>query len=158
MEVRCPTYPAYVPEMRPVEKERTDDVPSVAEARAPPVKRQPNENIDSFDAVLEAMEKELEKERAKQPLDPEPADMDVDEDELNEEDAELLQHLLASGNSIPESLQHFAQTHDASSTDINALGSFLESFKAQAGLPGPVSNLAGRFGIGALPRDADSLE
>ena len=39
-------------------------------------------------------------------------------------------------------------------TDYNLIKNFLESFKSQAGLSGPVSNLAGRLQPGwGLPRD-----
>jgi hypothetical protein len=40
------------------------------------------------------------------------------------------------------------------SMDYNLIKNFLESFKGQAGLPGPVGNLAGRLQPGwTLPRD-----
>lgn len=38
------------------------------------------------------------------------------------------------------------------SLDYTLMKNFLESFKSQQGLPGPVSNLIGRLG-GQLPRD-----
>jgi hypothetical protein len=42
----------------------------------------------------------------------------------------------------------------AGSIDYNLIKNFLESFKSQAGLSGPVSNLAGRLQPGwGLPRD-----
>ena len=41
------------------------------------------------------------------------------------------------------------------SIDYGLIKNFLESFKSQAGLPGPVSNLVGRLEPGwALPRDS----
>jgi len=43
----------------------------------------------------------------------------------------------------------------AASVDYNLIRNFLESFKSQGGLPGPVSTLAGRLQPGwKLPRDA----
>ena len=43
---------------------------------------------------------------------------------------------------------------DKPSMDYNLIKNFLESFKSQAGLPGPVGNLAGRLQPGwTLPRD-----
>ncbi|KAF0492700.1 SGT1-domain-containing protein [Gigaspora margarita] len=39
--------------------------------------------------------------------------------------------------------------------NLNLAKNFLESFKSQEGLPGPVGNIFGRMGIGALPRDDD---
>lgn len=80
--------------------------------------------------------------------------MDVDEEPpLNDEDAELLQHLLASGMSLPDSLQRFATEHNVDEADVAMLSDFLESFTAQGGRPGPVGTLSGRLGVGALPRD-----
>ena len=79
--------------------------------------------------------------------------MDVDE-ELSPEDQELLQQLLASGAPLPESLRRFAEDNDVEDADVEMLGNFLESFKAQGAGAGPVSNLSGRFGTGNLPRDA----
>lgn len=137
------TYAAYVPA-------HTQPAASTLSPRA----SAPNTQLDSFDTVLAAMENELANERAKRMPEEEPADMEEDE-ELGEEDVELLQQLLASGASIPESLQRFADTSGASSTEIDALANFLESFKAQNGGAGPLSNLAGRLGVGSLPRDAD---
>lgn len=112
--------------------------------------------LDSFDAVLDAMEKELMKERAKNTEPKDPTDMEEGSDEeLNEEEQELLQQLLASGGFLPESLRHFAQDSGASSMEVDALSHFLESFKAQEGRPGPVGTLSARLGVGALPRDAE---
>ncbi|CAG8787695.1 4318_t:CDS:2, partial [Racocetra fulgida] len=39
--------------------------------------------------------------------------------------------------------------------NLNLAKNLLESFKAQEGLPGPVGNIFGRMGVGALPRDDD---
>ncbi|WFD21276.1 hypothetical protein MCAP1_003537 [Malassezia caprae] len=103
--------------------------------------------LERLDAVLDAMERELVKERHKS--------MDVDDEpELDDEDAELLQHLLASGMSLPDSLQRFAAEHNVHESEAAMLGDFLESFAAQGGRPGPVGTLSARLGVGALPRDA----
>jgi len=103
--------------------------------------------LERLDAVLDAMERELVKEHCK--------NMDVDDEpELDDEDAELLQHLLASGMSLPESLQRFTAEHNVHEAEAAMLGDFLESFAAQGGRPGPVGTLSARLGIGALPRDA----
>ena len=80
---------------------------------------------------------------------------DEDAEDLNEEEAELLHHLLSSGMSLPESLQRFATEHDVHNADVEMLGHFLESFKAQNGHPGPVCTLSQRLGVGSLPRDTD---
>ena len=104
--------------------------------------------LASLDAALDSMERELA--QAKRHRAPEAMD---DEDELNEEEAELLQHLFASGMSLPDSLKHFSSEHDVHKDDVEMLGDFLESFKAQGGRPGPVGTLSQRLGVGALPRD-----
>lgn len=118
--------------------------------------RAPNPALNSFDAVLGAMEAELETARqhgrasARQPA----AEAEAEsEDELTAEDAELLQKLVASGDSIPESLKHFADSSGADERDVEMLGNFLESFKAQGAEAGPVGTLLQRLGVGALPRD-----
>ncbi|KAE8222876.1 hypothetical protein CF319_g4003 [Tilletia indica] len=75
-------------------------------------------------------------------------DLDEDEDsdeELDAQDAELLQKLLSA--------QGGPGSGGALGPDM--LANFLESFKAQGSGPGPVSNLAGRLGVGRLPRDDD---
>ncbi|PKI82633.1 hypothetical protein MVES1_003927 [Malassezia vespertilionis] len=113
-----------------------------------------NAKLDSFDAVLEAMEKELGHNLVHADNHDHSPDMEVDE-ELTAEDEELLQHLLASGGALPESLRHFAEAQEASDTDMEMLSNFLESFKAQHGRPGPVGTLASRLGTGGLPTDTD---
>ncbi|CAD6905063.1 unnamed protein product [Tilletia controversa] len=76
---------------------------------------------------------------------------DDDDDELDLQDAELLRKLLsAQGDS---SRTGGGSTNGVPSSDM--LANFLESFKAQGSGPGPVSNLAGRLGVGKLPRDDD---
>ena len=112
------------------------------------VPQQSDGPLASLDAALDSMERELA--QAKRHRAPEAMD---DEDELNEEEAELLQHLLASGMSLPDSLKHFSSEHDVHKDDVEMLGDFLESFKAQGGRPGPVGTLSQRLGVGALPRD-----
>lgn len=112
------------------------------------VPQQSHGPLASLDAALDSMERELA--QAKRHRAPEAMD---DEDELNEEEAELLQHLLASGMSLPDSLKHFSSEHDVHKDDVEMLGDFLESFKAQGGRPGPVGTLSQRLGVGALPRD-----
>ncbi|WFD34236.1 hypothetical protein MCUN1_001073 [Malassezia cuniculi] len=113
--------------------------------------RKPNPMLNSFDAVLGAMEAELEAARKAQgPVDPVE---DVHDDEITPEDAELLHQLLATGGSIPESLQRFADETGTSAPEVEMLRNFLESFKAQGSDAGPVGTLLGRLGVGALPRD-----
>ena len=129
------------------------DAPSMSASEAPKVNicmTKPEGKLDSFDAALSAMERELEAERARQAPD---MDIENDDESLDEEDAELLQQLLTTIGSLPETLQRFAETTGTNDADVKMLQNFLESFKAQGGRPGPVSTLSGRLGVGALPRD-----
>ena len=72
--------------------------------------------------------------------------MAVDENDIDIEaamDAEL-----------KEALQDGAESDSEETMDYNMIKNFLESYKSQAGLSGPVSNLAGRLQPGMkFPRD-----
>lgn len=106
----------------------------------------------SLDAALDTMERELAYRT--QMSKSAPADDHDDDEELNPEETELLQHLLVSGVSLPDSLKRFASEHDVNNDEVEMLGHFLESFKAQGGRPGPVTTLSQRLGVGSLPRDS----
>lgn len=118
-----------------------------------------NPNLDSFEAVMEAMDSELkrlhqpeaaatrvspiptaDKGKGKGPVSPPGASLDIEA----AMEAEL-QAALEKGDSEDE---------DETPLDYNLIKNFLESFKSQAGLSGPVSNLAGRLMPGwTMPRD-----
>ncbi|KAI6045073.1 SGT1 protein-domain-containing protein [Pisolithus marmoratus] len=135
---------------------------SEAALRAPAGGARPNANpnLDSFEAVMEAMDSELkhlrqpevvltrvsppisaaDKGKGKSPASPPSASLDIEA----AMEAEL-QAALEQGDSEDE---------DETSLDYNLIENFLESFKSQAGLSGPVSNLAGRLMSGwKMPRD-----
>ena len=77
-----------------------------------------------------------------------PADVDVDMDIEAAMQAEL------EGLLEREDAGESDEEGEKPSMDYNLVKNFLESFKSQAGLPGPVSNLAGRLQPGwTLPRD-----
>jgi len=77
-----------------------------------------------------------------------PADVDVDMDIDASMQAEL------EGLLEQEDGGDSDEDGDKPSMDYNLIKNFLESFKSQAGLPGPVGNLAGRLQPGwTLPRD-----
>lgn len=112
-------------------------VPS--DSKGPPLER--------LDAVLDAMERELAHAR--------PEHMDEDAAPvLDDQDTELLQHLLASGMSLPDSLQRFATEYNVDEADATMLGDFLTSLSEQGDRPGPVGTLSARLGVGSLPRAA----
>jgi hypothetical protein len=128
-----------------------------------------NPSLDSFDAVMAAMDTELARQKAATSsprakaggtaTGSAPADAkgkakakvsfaDADEDELDIEaamDAEL-RGVLAHGDADSD--------EEAGGADYALIKNFLESFKSQAGLAGPVGNLAGRLQAGwTMPRD-----
>ncbi|KAG6829290.1 hypothetical protein H0H92_005044 [Tricholoma furcatifolium] len=117
-----------------------------------------NPNLDSFEAVMQAMDAELSRLRSSKGSDaPRPTTAEKgkgkakvvveDEDEGIEQamDAELKAAL--EGEDEDEEEEELP--------DYNLIKNFLESFKSQAGLSGPVSNLAGMLQPGwKLPHDA----
>jgi len=169
---------AYVPthvtsESKP--KKVSDAVPSQTRPPASADAHQPrrpaagprpnvNPNLDSFEAVMQAMDAELARSRAgKQPPSTESKKdkakgkakaMDVDAEEGEEVDIEA-----AMDAELKAALEreHDGDEEDGEvegEVDYNLIKNFLESFKGQAGLSGPVGNLAGRLQSGwTLPRD-----
>ncbi|TRM60141.1 SGT1 protein-domain-containing protein [Schizophyllum amplum] len=171
-------------------EEASRNVPEGHEPRQPEPGPRPNTNpnLDSFEAVMQAMDAELAKTRTAQGAKPPPStealaqkaeamgkaradvafkdkketaggvdardkskgkakatESDDDEDDVEAAmDAEL--------KALLESVE--GEEGESMPTDYNLIKNFLESFKSQAGLSGPVSNLAGRLQPGwKLPRD-----
>ncbi|KAF8807259.1 SGT1-domain-containing protein [Phlegmacium glaucopus] len=127
--------------------------------RVPEPGPRPNVNpeLDSFEAVMKALDAELLRSKSMKPS-AQPSSrkgkgkakedsnaMAVDENEIDIEaamDAELKEALQDTGSDSEEPM------------DYNMIKNFLESYKSQAGLSGPVSNLAGRLQPGMkFPRD-----
>lgn len=151
---------------------KKSDVDPGPRLRAPQSGPRPNvnPNLDSFEAVMEAMETELGKARlAKKPfVPPKTASSttstatsslntkgkgkatDIDE-EMDDEDADLEAEMDAELRAALE--REEGDSGDDEPMDYGMIRNFLESFKSQAGLAGPVSNLAGRLEPGWLPRD-----
>ncbi|KAH8120600.1 SGT1-domain-containing protein [Phellopilus nigrolimitatus] len=188
---------AFVPEGLATKKSRpkeTIEVPPFANSsagsgprlRAPQAGPRPNvnPNLDSFDAVMEAMESELAKAReAKRPFAPAkpstaqpasepkpagqsasgkakgkgkvPADEDDDTDadvDAELDDAQLEAAMEAELRGALE--REEGDSGDEEPMDYGMMRNFLESFKSQAGLAGPVGALAGRLEPAwTLPRD-----
>lgn len=169
-----------------------DEIPKlVTTPRAPRPPRtgpKPNTNpeLDSFEAVMEAMEKELERLKSrpveippKAPPAPSrsedkltvpkgkgravPLQIPVDDDEGDEDDdmegveqqmdAELKAVLKKDHEVVSSSSDD--EVDDEAPMDYTMIKNFLESFKSQQGMAGPVSGLAGRLhGAGwVFPRD-----
>ncbi|KAG8900124.1 hypothetical protein FRB99_006220 [Tulasnella sp. 403] len=139
-----------------------------------------NPNLDSFEAVMEAMEAELEKTRrtrqeTKQSGQSDPVKTkpltsvsspngkgkgketikEEDEEDLDAAmDAELRAALQRSDDEDDEDTNIRERDVEEAGMDYNLIKNFLESFQSQAGLSGPVSNLAGRLQPEwKLPRD-----
>ncbi|KAJ7919076.1 SGT1 protein-domain-containing protein [Mycena leptocephala] len=113
-----------------------------------------NPNLDSFEAVMLAMDEELARSRsnkakptsAKAPG-PQKRDKGKEEDIDSALDNELRAAL--------ERDEDEDEIEGEESMDYNLIKNFLESFKSQGGLSGPVSTLAGRLAPGwQLPRDS----
>ncbi|CAE6459920.1 unnamed protein product [Rhizoctonia solani] len=156
-----------------------DDTPKQKTPRAPTVgpKAHANPKLDSFEAVMEAMEEELRSSRNKTNTSAKPSALKVPQDKgkgkgvPREEDkkrtskqvriAEHDEHGMedietAMERELREALNENENSDEDGevSMDYNLIKNFLESFKGQAGASGPVSNLAGRLQQGwALPRD-----
>jgi len=121
-----------------------------------------NPNLDSFEAVMQAMDAELSrmrqstngsepqpptnKDKGKARAVPMNVDMDMDIEASMQAELDSFLEQEDAGDSDGEMEQP--------GMDYNLIKNFLESFKSQAGLPGPVGNLAGRLQPGwTLPRD-----
>lgn len=151
---------------QPELKRAVDHFSSTKEPRVPQPGPRPNVNpeLDSFEAVMNAMDVELsrvrgstrtpqtelfssasprvDKGKGKEP------DVTVGEDEDIETVMETeLRAALARGEEEDE-------LGEGEGINYNLIKNFLESFRSQGGLSGPVSNLAGRLQPGfSLPRD-----
>ena len=146
---------ANAPKKDPTSRNVTEKQPPV---RTPEPGPRPNvnPNLDSFEAVMQAMDAELARSRSSSkqvPLQPPnlkgkgKATVDDDEDIETAMDAELKAALEADGTEDQDE-------EGEAPADYNLIKNFLESFKSQAGLSGPVGNLAGRLQPGwTLPRD-----
>lgn len=132
-------------------------------APAPGPRPNTNPNLDSFEAVMQAMDAELARSRKAQtkpseklhtpPSSPDngkgKAKIPVEDEEDIEAvmDAEI-RAILERGKDDDD------EREEEDPMDYNLIKNFLESFKSQGGLSGPVSNLAGRLQPGwTLPRD-----
>jgi hypothetical protein len=152
-------------------------------APAPGPKARANPKLDSFEAVMEAMEAELRSSgsnpksaagakpsalkgssqdkgkskavpRVEEKKDTKKRVRIAEDDEHGMEDIEA-----AMERELHAALDENHDSDDDSQApmDYNLIKNFLESFKGQAGASGPVSNLAGRLQQGwMLPRDNET--
>lgn len=167
-----------------------DSTPKQQAPRTPASGPRPNGNpkLDSFEAVMEAMEVELqasrsqtkskakakaqpsalkpttsakgkEKEVRREETDKKTRRVRIAEEEDDDDiEAAMERELRAAlGENGVEDSDEEGGGGEEVSMDYNLIKNFLESFKGQAGMSGPVSNLAGRLQQGwMLPRDNEA--
>ncbi|KAK0473266.1 SGT1 protein-domain-containing protein [Armillaria novae-zelandiae] len=110
-----------------------------------------NPNLDSFEAVMKAMDAELARSRGGNTTSQSDKGKGKAKatSENEEDDIEA-----AMEAELKAALEGRDDDDEEEPMDYNLIKNFLESFKSQAGLSGPVSNLAGRLQPGwTLPRD-----
>ena len=115
-----------------------------------------NPELDSFEAVMKALDAELSREKSKKPSQPpsiKGKGKAKDDSNAMAVDGNDIDIEAAMDAELKEALQD-AESDSEESMNYNMIKNFLESYKSQAGLSGPVSNLAGRLQPGMkLPRD-----
>ncbi|KAI9066682.1 SGT1-domain-containing protein [Trametes sanguinea] len=149
---------AYVPAHVTTENEHGVKAPTLStleprESKTPMHTSGPNTSLDSFEAVMRAMDAELARARGETATDsaqnPDKGKGRADE-EMDIEaamEAELRESLERGEDEAEEG-------PEGQEVDYQLIKNFLESFKSQAGMSGPVSNLVGRLQQGwTLPRD-----
>ncbi|KAG7450218.1 uncharacterized protein BT62DRAFT_1072326 [Guyanagaster necrorhizus] len=130
---------------------------SNAQGRTPELGARPNvnPNLDSFEAVMKAMDAELARSRrvtwSGNTTIPSYRDKGKAKATVEKEDGDIEAAMEAE---LKEVLEGREEEDEEEAMDYNLIKNFLESFKSQGGLSGPVSNLAGRLQAGwTLPRD-----
>lgn len=132
----------------------TDGEPDV-EIVTPTARQTGNQTLNSFEAVMRAMDDELARARGpKAKADTKgKGKAKAQEPTIQEEEQDIEAAMEAE---LKASLEHDEDDDEdvAENIDYNLIKNFLESFKSQEGLAGPVSSLAGRLQPGwKLPRE-----
>jgi hypothetical protein len=143
-------------------KSGTSNTPELVPRNPVTDSRRVNPNLDSFEAVMRAMDEELVRLKSQ---DPSTSSRNTPKSDNGKGKARVQDE--EEGADIETAMDAelkaaLEQDDDDDDDDVDAEGNidynmiknFLESFKSQAGLSGPVSNLAGRLQPGwGLPRD-----
>ncbi|WAQ86531.1 hypothetical protein PtA15_7A257 [Puccinia triticina] len=129
-----------------------------------------NVDLDTFDKLMNRMDEELRKKRGKRmgekggpiPADPLGPDLgggsrsgmkdlsdDSDDSDVEMDDIDRAIHSELADLMNQSGVQLDGQSHDQ--PNYSVISNFLESFKSQVGLPGPVGNMAGRIGFDFFP-------
>ncbi|PBL00901.1 SGT1-domain-containing protein [Armillaria gallica] len=110
-----------------------------------------NPNLDSFEAVMKAMDAELARSRGGNTTSQSDKGKGKAKVTSENEDDDIEAAMEAE---LKAALEGRDDEDEEEPMDYNLIKNFLESFKSQGGLSGPVSNLAGRLQPGwTLPRD-----
>ena len=119
-----------------------------------------NPNLDSFEAVMQAMDEELARSRRAKAQSAGPtASSSQDKGKAKAIPQDREQDIEAAMDAELKAILQAGEGEDGDEEgdepmDYRLIKNFLESFKSQAGLSGPVSNLAGRLQPRwNLPRD-----
>jgi len=148
---------AFVPDIAPPLRSFADPNPTQEKVEVQKTDDGPRKNpqLDSFEAVMQAMEAELDshKKSKGQASSSSKATKTTGENRPQEEkDVEM-----QLDEELRASLQQDSEGEDElgnADVDYNLIKNFLESFKSQGGLSGPVGNLSGRLQPDwKLPRD-----
>jgi hypothetical protein len=144
-----------------ISKSRTRSTPESVPRNPAPVSETANPNLDSFEAVMRAMDEELVQLRSQKKT-TSSQNSSLGDNGKGKARAQGLEEgadvETAMDAELKAALEHDEDDEvelDAEGNiDYNLIKNFLESFKSQAGLSGPVSNLAGRLQPSwGLPRD-----
>jgi len=149
---------AFVPTIAPPLRPFADSGPSrvKAENAAPVDVPTKNTKLDSFEAVMQAMESELDDlKKAKSQGTSASSSTKTHKEQKSGEPVDDVGMLI--DEELKGSLKQESEDEDElgnADVDYNLIKNFLESFKSQGGLSGPVGNLAGRIQPDwRLPRD-----
>ena len=144
-----------------IRKSRTHSAPESVPRDPGAVSGIANPNLDSFEAVMRAMDEELVRVRSQKTTNSF-QDTSLGDNGKGKARAEGVEEgadiEAAMDAELKAALGHDdddeVELDGEGNIDYNLIKNFLESFKSQAGLSGPVSNLAGRLQPGwGLPRD-----
>jgi hypothetical protein len=125
-----------------------------------------NRNFDSFEAVMKALDEVLhQKETSPSAKTPQPSEKPSIRDEKGKQKPSIEDEIAMEGDSDSDvetamdaefkRMLDGDDIHSDEPLDYNLIKNFLESFKSQGGLSGPVSNLAGRLAPDLkFPRDS----
>ncbi|KAL4243144.1 Ecd family protein [Abortiporus biennis] len=130
-------------------------VPANSKSIATSKDRPADPTLDSFEAVMKAMDAELERNREKK-HDTKPASSKGKQRATESDEHQDIE--MAMDAELKAALEDGDEGSDEGTgdehVDYNLIKNFLESFKSQGGLSGPVSNMLGRLEGGfKLPRD-----